>query len=1085
MKIKTFLVLFALLAFSTGLASAEQQVAPSYAKTEIFFDDFLVDGTLDTSIWSFGGNSAGRSYSIQNGILQLNSGTTNGGGSWIITNSKYDPSAYEALTLEVRARWPEWGNLSFWTPADGSAYFSRNRLTDEFNASFLFDEPGYTPDVTNIPGIDTNEWHTYKITLSGDVAVINIDGIRKHIQTTDVTQNPMNVRITPGSKGSQHTMEVDYVRMTATTEPSCEITSELVFCDNFGDGELATNPEWQIVRPTAPFSATTGELVGHGVNVDQSDRFLHTYNVTGLSIAAPDYLEFKYRGKLLADGEDGVVQNGRGILFAVVGPTGRYDLNMQNGYTSGFPTDQNAFSIVHHTPGQSPQNLISSNTAQNSIAPPVDGTYYEVRAVREAGAWKLYVDGTLIGSALEPFPLTEITQIHMPFVGSVAIDDIEVVVYPDLGPPCDVSPQVVFCEDYNDGELDNNPSWVYTNTAWNIINGQLHSDGLIQDSSDRYRTIYESVFSQQIQAPDYLEMSYSGVLKSVGNPQIGRGIQLSLIGEGEVYQLRLQNSVTSGASVNFFSFALSYTGNGFFDLITSNFAPEYDQEYEIKAIRENGVWTLYVDSQVIDSAADPVGMTVLDKYFFDVVGSVVIDDVVLKVGQPNTPPVADAGPDLVGNEGELLTFDGSGSYDPDAGDSIASYDWVFSDAGMENGETVNYAFADNGAYTATLTVDDTHAESDNDVADVTVNNVAPSVGAIAPSFLPITVGNVVSFNASFTDPGTADTHTASWDWGDTFSDPGTVTQGAGSGSVDDSHTFAQPGTYTVTLTVTDDDGDSSVTTLEVNVNFSLDGFVALGYEGIYLKQGATIVSGDVGANVSSSGPYLAGSQEVTVGKSVTIQSAASQVMGDSIKIKQNGEVYDTFYNDLSNNGTVLGTEYTPLALPLVESFPALPAFSPGTEEIFVAQGDSHTIDSGSYGLLDANKNTTLIFTGGVYDFEEWDVGQDVDVLFQAPSEIRIAGKLHVDQNSYVGPDSGSGLSAKDIVIYVNGINGNNGNLGATAKAAKFGLHSTVFVNVYVPNGTLWLRQGSNSTGAFLAKWMIVGINATVTLESGW
>ena len=46
---------------------------------------------------------------------------------------------------------------------------------------------------------------------------------------------------------------------------------------------------------------------------------------------------------------------------------------------------------------------------------------------------------------------------------------------------------------------------------------------------------------------------------------------------------------------------------------------------------------------------------------------------------------------------------------------------------------------------------------------------------------------------------------------------GTVTQGAGSGSVAGSHAYADNGTYTVTVTVTDDEGASGADTLTLTV----------------------------------------------------------------------------------------------------------------------------------------------------------------------------------------------------------------------------------------------------------------------------
>ena len=95
------------------------------------------------------------------------------------------------------------------------------------------------------------------------------------------------------------------------------------------------------------------------------------------------------------------------------------------------------------------------------------------------------------------------------------------------------NPTVVLFDDFSDGELDSNPHWDATTSAWSVINGQLHHDGAITDGSDRYRTNFTARFAdpdQKVELGD-LEMSFYGLLKSDGNPQIGRGIELNLIGD--------------------------------------------------------------------------------------------------------------------------------------------------------------------------------------------------------------------------------------------------------------------------------------------------------------------------------------------------------------------------------------------------------------------------------------------------------------------------------------------------------------------------------------------------------------------------
>ena len=95
-----------------------------------------------------------------------------------------------------------------------------------------------------------------------------------------------------------------------------------------------------------------------------------------------------------------------------------------------------------------------------------------------------------------------------------------------------------------------------------------------------------------------------------------------------------------------------------------------------------------------------------------------------------------------------------------------------------------------------------------------------------------------------------------------------------------------------------------------------------------------------------------------------------------------------------------------------------------------------------------------------------------------------SGKLDIGADSFVGPATGSEVTAQDIFIYVLGVNGNTGNIGATPKAAKFGIRATLFANVYTPNGTLWIREHSTATGAFFGKWVTIGQNVMLALDNG-
>src|SRR5207249_107684 len=53
---------------------------------------------------------------------------------------------------------------------------------------------------------------------------------------------------------------------------------------------------------------------------------------------------------------------------------------------------------------------------------------------------------------------------------------------------------------------------------------------------------------------------------------------------------------------------------------------------------------------------------------------------------------------------------------------------------------------------------------------------ALNVGSISVNSNPVQVNTADSVSASFSDPNTSNTHTASWDWGDGNSSSGTVTE---------------------------------------------------------------------------------------------------------------------------------------------------------------------------------------------------------------------------------------------------------------------------------------------------------------------
>ena len=264
----------------------------------------------------------------------------------------------------------------------------------------------------------------------------------------------------------------------------------------------------------------------------------------------------------------------------------------------------------------------------------------------------------------------------------------------------------------------------------------------------------------------------------------------------------------------------------------------------------------------------------------------------------------------------------------------------------------------------------------------------------------------------------------------------------------------------------------------------LQDFVVLGQEGVLVKQDSVIVSGDVGANIASAGPFLADGAEAVIGLGVTFRDPASRVMGDSIRVRMGATVYDVYSNDLNGLGQILGTRVSPISLPLVPSLPPVPSFVPGTQNVTAPLNSAFRLNAGNYGSLLARNGSTVTFAGGVYNFQAWDVRSAAKLYFEAPTQIRIKGRLSTDLNTFIGPaPTAAGLDATGIVIIITGINGDIGAVDALPKTVEFGVQNSIAATVYAPNGTLWMKEGSTAIGAFLGRWVVIGEQVRLTRAS--
>ena len=157
-----------------------------------------------------------------------------------------------------------------------------------------------------------------------------------------------------------------------------------------------------------------------------------------------------------------------------------------------------------------------------------------------------------------------------------------------------------------------------------------------------------------------------------------------------------------------------------------------------------------------------------------------------------------------------VNFDASASTPP-SGTTIVSYTWNFGDGTTGSGQFASHTYLTEGAYNASLIVEDSNGNTDVATTAITVTPmpIDPPVAAFTANPTSGTAPLVVTFDAaaSTAPPGATITSYA-WNFGD----------GNNGSGVNATHTYANSGTFTATLTVTDSNGNSDADTQTITVN---------------------------------------------------------------------------------------------------------------------------------------------------------------------------------------------------------------------------------------------------------------------------
>ncbi|MEA2054358.1 MAG: PKD domain-containing protein [Candidatus Thermoplasmatota archaeon] len=138
--------------------------------------------------------------------------------------------------------------------------------------------------------------------------------------------------------------------------------------------------------------------------------------------------------------------------------------------------------------------------------------------------------------------------------------------------------------------------------------------------------------------------------------------------------------------------------------------------------------------------------------------------------------------------------------------SVTSWQWDFGDGHTSNDRNPLHKYAATGTFDVTLTVSGP-AGTDTKIGHITVSNAKPVADFTYSPLNPID-GQTVSFDASSSYDPDGSIASWSWDFGDGNASDGQST----------THQYTTNKTYTVTLTVTDNDGMTTSTKKFVTVN---------------------------------------------------------------------------------------------------------------------------------------------------------------------------------------------------------------------------------------------------------------------------
>jgi PKD repeat protein len=283
------------------------------------------------------------------------------------------------------------------------------------------------------------------------------------------------------------------------------------------------------------------------------------------------------------------------------------------------------------------------------------------------------------------------------------------------------------------------------------------------------------------------------------------------------------------------------------------------------------------------------------------------------------------------------------STDPDG--TVVAWIWDFGDGNGSTAQSPSHTYAVAGDYTVTLTVTDDAGDSSAPHSALVSVSDEPNQPPVA-DFSASCGENYCSFsNLSSDADGTI--VASSWDYGD----------GYGSTAQNPFHIYNAPGTYTVTLTVVDDDGASDATSKDVTVPPTSN----VTPTAAFTSSCSDLTCDFTDGSTDEDGTVVAWSWDFGDGSGSAVQSP-----GHTYAAAGDYTVTLTVTDDDGDTGATTAT--VSVAEPAVLSLTATPGKRQGVNGVLLQWSPATTVDV--WRALDGGQPGLIV--GGVQGTEYWD-----------------------------------------------------------------------------------------------------------------